>query len=78
MSALRAFRLLRVIRMAIQIESLRILLSGVIDSLHDVFYLIIILCIFSFMFAVLGQNLFGIYICFFFVLLFSVDSIHSL
>eukprot|EP00494_Astrolonche_serrata_P030794 UN31062 len=40
-------------------ESLRILLAGVINSISDVSYLIIIMCLFLFMFATLGKTLFS-------------------
>jgi len=58
-NALRAFRLLRVLRLLGQFESLRIILGTVITSLGDVAYLVIILLLFMFMFATLGISLFS-------------------
>lgn len=59
LSVLRTFRLLRVIRVAGRIEALRTLINAVMESMGDTFYLTLLLMIFLFIFAILGQNLFG-------------------
>jgi len=58
-SALRAFRLLRVLRLLGQFESLRIILGSVMTSFGDVTYLVMILGLFIFMFSTLGISLFS-------------------
>jgi hypothetical protein len=53
-SVFRSFRLLRVLKLAKSIPSLRVLLSTVAESMANVSYMTLLLFLFVFMFAVLG------------------------
>ena len=55
-SVFRSFRLLRVLKLAKSITSLRVLLSTVMECISNILYMSLILCIFVFMFAVLGMQ----------------------
>ena len=58
-SVFRTFRLMRVLKLARQIKSLRILLGTVVASLVSVSWMTMLLFLFIFMFAVLGMQLFS-------------------
>ena len=55
-SVLRAFRLLRVLKLARSIKSLRILLSTIMEVAQNVSYMALLLLLYVFMFAVLGMQ----------------------
>jgi len=57
-SGLRAMRSLRLLRM-MKIQSMRVLITGVLNSIDEVGYLLTIFAVFLFCFAVLGQGLFS-------------------
>jgi len=58
-SALRTFRLLRVFKMVKSIKSLRRLMVTVLESLENVGYMILLLCLFIFITGIMGMQLFG-------------------
>ena len=58
-TVLRAFRLLRVFRLLRSWQSLQRLLGALMDSLAQLFYLMVLLFLFLFIFALLGMQLFG-------------------
>ena len=58
-TAIRALRLLRVFRLLGHFETMKLLLSLVLESMNEVSYLSLILLIFVFMFASLGMSLYG-------------------
>jgi hypothetical protein len=53
-SIFRSFRLLRVLKLAKSINSLRVLLSTVVECISNVAYMTLLLFLFVFMFAVMG------------------------
>jgi len=53
-SIFRSFRLLRVLKLAKSINSLRVLLSTVVECIGNVVYMTLLLFLFVFMFAVMG------------------------
>lgn len=59
LSVLRAFRLMRVFRLARSWKELNRILSIMIRSLVSVSYLSLLLLLFLFIFALLGMQLFG-------------------
>ena len=58
-SLFRSFRLLRILKLAKSINSLRVLLATVMESLGNVFYMTVLLGLFVFIFAVLGVQVFA-------------------
>jgi len=58
-SVLRSLRLIRLLRLLKQFPSLRVLLSTVAQSIPDVSWMALLMALFVFIFAVLGQQLFA-------------------
>lgn len=58
-SVLRSLRLIRLLRLLKQFSSLRVLLSTVAQSIPDVSWMALLMALFVFIFAVLGQQLFA-------------------
>ena len=65
LSALRTFRMLRTFKLAKSWASLRKLLEAILGSIEQVGYLFCILCLFAFIFTLLGMEVFGgsFYVC---------------
>jgi len=58
-SALRTFRLMRVFKLTKRWTSMRIILNTVLDTLPQMGYLMLMLCLFMFLASVAGMQLFG-------------------